>query len=139
MNYYDISVNCWYIWGSFDHFYMEAIDILISNIDRLCQERGWKRYHLAKKMGVKAESLSRSLSGQPRINTVEKIAKALDVSIKSLFEDPVAIEGFVSVNGKLHRINSRAEFERAVKEAPGITSDFTLTSTEDDYMGDLPF
>ena len=136
MNYYDISVNCWYIWGSFDHFHMEAIDILISNIDRLCQERGWKRYHLAKKMGVKAESLSRSLSGQPRINTVEKIAKALDVSIKSLFEDPDAIDGFVSVRGQVHRINSFEEFQRIVANRPRI--EFTFDSEPDDNGG-LPF
>lgn len=136
MNYYDISVNCWYIWGSFDHFYMEAIDILISNIDRLCQERGWKRYHLAKKMGVKAESLSRSLSGQPRINTVEKIAKALDVSIKSLFEDPDAIDGFVSVRGQVHRINSFEEFLRIVANRPKI--EFTMNS-EPEENGELPF
>lgn len=136
MNYYDISVNCWYIWGSFDHFYMEAIDILISNIDRLCQERGWKRYHLAKKMGVKAESLSRSLSGQPRINTVEKIAKALDVSIKSLFEDPDAIDGFVSVRGQVHRINSFEEFQRIVANRPKIELSFDSEPEED---GGLPF
>lgn len=136
MNYYDISVNCWYIWGSFDHFYMEAIDILISNIDRLCQERGWKRYHLAKKMGVKAESLSRSLSGQPRINTVEKIAKALDVSIKSLFEDPDAIDGFVSVRGQVHRINSFEEFQRIVANRPKI--EFIMDSEAEEDEG-LPF
>lgn len=115
---------------------MEAIDILISNIDRLCQERGWKRYHLAKKMGVKAESLSRSLSGQPRINTVEKIAKALDVSIKSLFEDPDAIDGFVSVRGQVHRINSFEEFQRIVANRPRI--EFTFDSEPDDNGG-LPF
>ncbi len=85
------------------------------------------------------ESLSRSLYGLPRIDTIEKIAKALDVSIKSLFEDPVAIEGFVSVGGrKVQRFNSREEFEQLVKESrPKLN--FTLTSTEDEDMGDLPF
>ncbi len=74
-----------------------------------------------------------------KIDTIEKIAKALDVSIKSLFEDPVAIEGFVSVGGhKVQRFNSVKEFERIVKE-PRPKLNFTLTSTEDDDMGDLPF
>ena len=95
---------------------MDAIEILVSNVDRLCLERGWKRKNLAKKMGVKAESLSRSLNGLPRIDTIEKIAKALDVSIKSLFDDPDAIEGFVSVRGKPYHINSYEEFEKIVKE-----------------------
>ena len=118
---------------------MDAKDILVFNVDRLCQEKGWKHFHLARKMGVKPESLSRSLNGLPRIDTIEKIAKALDVSIKSLFEDPVAIEGFVSVGGrKVQRFNSVKEFERIVKE-PHPKLNFTLTSTEEDDTGDLPF
>ena len=118
---------------------MDAREILVANVDRLCHEKGWKHFHLARKMGVKPESLSRSLNGLPRIDTIEKIAKALDVSIKSLFEDPVAVEGFVSVNGgNVQRFNSVKEFERIVKDSrPKI--DFTLTSTGDDDEGDLPF
>ncbi|MBQ8061109.1 MAG: helix-turn-helix transcriptional regulator [Bacteroidales bacterium] len=119
---------------------MDARDILVANVDRLCREKGWKHFHLARKMGVKPESLSRSLNGLPRIDTIEKIAKALDVSIKSLFEDPDAIEGFVSVRGKLHRINSRAEFERAVKESrPKMEVHWTSTSDDGDDDGGLPF
>lgn len=118
---------------------MDARDILVANVDRLCHEKGWKHFHLARRMGVKPESLSRSLNGLPRIDTIEKIAKALDVSIKSLFEDPVAIEGFVSVGGrKVQRFNSVKEFERIVKE-PRPKLNFTLTSTEEDDTGDLPF
>ena len=119
---------------------MDARDILVANVDRLCHEKGWKHFHLARRMGVKPESLSRSLNGLPRIDTIEKIAKALDVSIKSLFEDPVAIEGFVSVNGKLHRINSRAEFERVVKESrPKMEVHWTSTSNDSDDDVGLPF
>lgn len=117
---------------------MDARDILVANVDRLCHEKGWKHFHLARRMGVKPESLSRSLNGLPRIDTIEKIAKALDVSIKSLFEDPVAIEGFVSVEGKVQRFNSREEFERIVNRHRQKMN-FTLTSTEDDDEDDMPF
>ena len=117
---------------------MDAIDILVSNVDRLCQERGWKRKDLANKMGIKAESLSRSLNGSPRIDTIEKIAKALDVSVKSLFDDPDAIDGFVSVRGKVHRINSKEEFEKIVKDSrPKINLTISSISSIDD--GGLPF
>lgn len=95
---------------------MNATEILTSNIDRLCQERKWKRKDLAKAMGVQAESLSRSLNGSPRLDTVEKIAKALNVSIKSLFDNPDAIEGFVLLNGKPHHFNSLQEFAAIEKE-----------------------
>jgi len=119
-------------------YIMDARDILVANVDRLCHEKGWKHFHLARKMGVKPESLSRSLNGLPRIDTIEKIAKALDVSIKSLFEDPVAIEGFVSVGGKVQRFNSVKEFERIVKE-PRPKLNFTLTSTENDDEDGMAF
>lgn len=115
---------------------MDARDILVANVDRLCHEKGWKHFHLARKMGVKPESLSRSLNGLPRIDTIEKIAKALDVSIKSLFEDPIAIEGFVSVGCKVQRFNSVKEFDGIVN-GPRPKMNFTLTSTEEDDS--LPF
>ncbi len=71
-----------------------------------------------------------------KIDTIEKIAKALDVSVKSLFEDPVAIEGFVSVGGKVQRFNSVKEFERIVKDSRP-TLEFDVFSIIDDE--DLPF
>ena len=118
---------------------MDARETLVANVDRLCEIRNLKHYHLARKMGVKPESLSRSLNGLPRIDTIEKIAKALDVSIKSLFEDPDKIDGFVSVWGKVHRINSLEELKRIVEDSrPKV--DFTLTSTDgDDAKDELPF
>ena len=74
---------------------MDTKEILIKNIDMLCYERKWNRRALAKKMGIMEASLSRSLNGNPTLETLEKIAKALDVSIKSLFNDPADFEGFV--------------------------------------------
>ena len=136
MKLFDISVNCWYFAVFFDHFNMDAIEVLVSNIDRLCNERSWKRRNLAKAMGVKAESLSRSLNGQPRLDTIEKIAKALNVSIKSLFDDPVAVEGFVSVGGMVQRFNPREEFERIVESRPKLTMTLRSSSDEDE---ELPF
>ena len=119
------------------NYIMDAREILVANVDRLCREKGWKHFHLARRMGVKPESLSRSLNGLPRIDTIEKIAKALDVSIKSLFEDPVAVEGFVSVNGgNVQRFNSVKEFERIVKDSRP-TLDFDVSSIIDDE--DLAF
>jgi len=106
---------------------MDEKELLIRNVDRICQEKKWKRRDLAKKMGAMEESLSRSLNGNPSLRTLSKIAKALDVSIKSLFDDPDAIEGFVSVRGKVHRINSKEEFEKVVKDSRPILN-ITISS-----------
>ena len=114
---------------------MNATEILVSNVDRLCREQKLRRMDLAKKMGVEEASLSRSLRYSPRLDTVEKIAKALNVSIKSLFEDPDKIDGFVSVRGKTYRINSLDEFVKIVNDSrPNIN--FTITNISED---ELPF
>lgn len=88
---------------------MDAKELLIKNIDMLCDERKWNRRSLAKKMGIMEASLSRSLNGNPTLETLEKIAKALDVSIKSLFNDPANVEGFILLNGKPYHFNSKEE------------------------------
>lgn len=99
---------------------MDIKEILINNIDFLCRERKWTRRDLAKKMGIMEASLSRSLKGNPTLETLEKIAKALDVSIKSLFDDPDDIEGFILLHGHPYRFNSNTELsaiqQRITKE-----------------------
>ena len=37
------------------------------------------------------------------------MAKALDVSIKSLFDDPNDVEGFILLNGKYYHFNNNDE------------------------------
>lgn len=102
----DICVN-FYIFA--EKIKMEIKELLINNIDYLCRERKWTRRDLARKMGIMEASLSRSLKGNPTLGTLEKIAKALDVSIKSLFDDPADVEGFILLNGKPYHFNSREE------------------------------
>lgn len=97
---------------------MDAKELLIKNIDMLCYERKWNRRSLAKKMGIMEASLSRSLNGNPTLETLEKIAKALDVSIKSLFSDPSDIEGFILLKGKAYHFNSQAELQTIQQSFP---------------------
>lgn len=101
---------------------MDTKELLISNIDRLCAERKWNRRTLAKKIGVLEASLSRSLNGNPTLETLEKIAKALDVSIKSLFQDPNDIEGFILLRGKPYHFNSKDELDNLERHTPSIIS-----------------
>ncbi|MBP5334078.1 MAG: helix-turn-helix transcriptional regulator [Bacteroidales bacterium] len=98
---------------------MDIKEILINNIDFLCRERKWTRRDLAKKMGIMEASLSRSLKGNPTLETLEKIAKALDVSIKSLFNDPADVEGFILLNGKAYHFNSKEEFNNVANLGAG--------------------
>lgn len=57
-------------------------------VKELLKEKGMTAKELAKKMGVSEGALSKSLSGNPTIGTLEKIASALGVTIQELFEPP---------------------------------------------------
>ena len=71
--------------------------ILAENIKRLCKEQGKQLKDLAASMGIDPASLNRAMYGNARLDTIEKIANALGVSIKSLFEqvDDEKVEGYI--------------------------------------------
>lgn len=61
------------------------MDKTLSNqVKNLCQERGMTLKELAEKMGIKPESLSRALNGNPQLSTLENIANALGVEVADL-------------------------------------------------------
>lgn len=64
---------------------------------------------LAGKMEVDPAALNRALSGNCRLDTMQKIATALGVSLKSLFEPLDDVEGFIRIHGMVFQFNSREE------------------------------
>ena len=54
-------------------------------IKEILKERGQTQKDLALKMGVAEISLSRSINGNPSLETLQKIADALEVEISELF------------------------------------------------------
>lgn len=85
--------------------------ILSLNVKRLCKEQGKQQKDLALEMGIDPASLTRALNGNARLDTIEKIALALHVNIKSLFDpiDEEAVEGYVKIRGRIYQFNSREE------------------------------
>jgi len=58
-------------------------------IKELCKKRGISQKELADKLGISDISLNKTLRGEyPQLQTLEKIANALGVSIGELFELP---------------------------------------------------
>ena len=86
--------------------------ILADNVKRLCKEQGKQMKDLATDMGIDPASLTRALNGNARLDTVQKIATALGVSVKSLFEPLDDVEGFIRIRGKAYQFNSRAELDK---------------------------
>ena len=86
--------------------------ILADNVRRLCKEQGKQMKDLAADMGIDPASLTRALNGNARLDTVQKIATALGVSMKSLFEPQDDVEGFIRIRDNVYQFNSRAELDR---------------------------
>ena len=83
--------------------------ILADNVRRICKAQGKQMKDLAADMGIDPASLTRALNGNARFDTVQKIATALGVSMKSLFEPLDDVEGFIRICGKVYQFNSREE------------------------------
>ena len=90
------------------------MDILAENIKRLCKQQKKQLKELAADMEIDPASLNRAMYGNARLDTIAKMASALSVSIKSLF-DPIdndEVEGYIKVKGKIYQFNSREELNK---------------------------
>ena len=75
------------------------------------------RAELAKAVGITAPSLTNALKGNPQLDTIQKIADALGVSVASLFEEKkkqTGIDGYISVNGAITHFHSEEELQNAL-------------------------
>ena len=93
-------------------------NILSQNVRRICKERKLTMKELARQMGVDPAALTRALSGNARLDTIQKMATSLEVSLKSLFEPQDDVEGFIRVRGRVYQFNSREELERILSDSP---------------------
>lgn len=89
--------------------------ILADNVRRICKEQGKQMKDLAADMGIDPASLTRALNGNARLDTIEKIANALGVSMKSLFEPLDDVEGYIRIKGKVYQFNSKNELAKLIK------------------------
>lgn len=96
--------------------------ILADNVRRICKERGKQMKDLAADMGIDPASLTRALNGNARLDTIEKIATALGVSMKSLFEPLDDVEGYIRIRGKVYQFNSRSELEHLLSTSSNVAS-----------------
>ena len=84
---------------------------MADNVRRICKGQGKQMKDLAASMGIDPASLTRALNGNPRLDTVQKIATALGVSIKSLFGGLDDVGGYIRIRGKVYQFNSKKELD----------------------------
>ena len=94
------------------------MDILAENIKRLCKLRKKQLKNLASDMEIDPASLNRAMYGNARLDTIQKMASALGVSIRTLFEplDDDEVEGYIKIRGKIYQFNSREELYRILRK-----------------------
>lgn len=88
-------------------------------IKELCQSKGITQKELADKMGISDISLNKTLRGDyPQLQTLERIANALEVDITELFMRNTAdseVNGYVKVKGTLYEVHSFEDLEKLIK------------------------
>ena len=81
-------------------------------ITEICKERGVTQKQLSKTIGMSEVGLSKSINGNPTLETLIKIAESLEVPITELFAAKEPIYGIIVVNGVTYRIET---FEQLVR------------------------
>lgn len=84
-------------------------NLLSQNVRRICKERKIQLKELATKMGVDPAALTRALNGNARLDTMQKMATALGVSMKSLYEPLDDVEGYIRIGEQVYQFNSKQE------------------------------
>jgi hypothetical protein len=84
------------------------------SVKEVCKEKGLTIQDLADKMEMKRESLSRAINGNPTLETLERIANALEVDITELFAPSSSdgIIGVIRIRDTNYNINSVPDLSR---------------------------
>lgn len=87
-------------------------------VKELCTEQGITLKELSEKMGIKPESLSRALNGNPQLSTLENIAKTLEIGVAELLTggrsyEPLTYDftAMVVKNGETYLFHSESELK----------------------------
>ncbi|MEA1784726.1 helix-turn-helix transcriptional regulator [Arenibacter sp. GZD96] len=84
-----------------------------NKIKYFLRKKDMKQFELADKLGIKKETLSRIINGNPTIQSIKDIADALDVEVVELFESK-GPNGFIEYNGTNHPIRSFSDLNELV-------------------------
>ena len=97
---------------------LKSKDVL--RIDELLQSKGISKTDFADRLGVNRQTLYSFLNRNITLETIIKIAEALDVQVWELFSDPSEphqndLDGFVEYRGTIYRISTVDDLESLLK------------------------
>lgn len=84
------------------------------NVKKVIKEKGLSVQEVADRMNISRVGLSQHINGNPSVEVLERIAEALNVSIKELFTDD-GVSGFIKIHGQVHEINSIKDLKHIIE------------------------
>ena len=94
---------------------LKCIDMKL-RVKEICKEKGITMESLSDLLKITPNTLTRNVNGNPTIETLEKMASALEIQITELFERPkTGFTALVDSNGALYRANSIEELESIIE------------------------
>lgn len=90
----------------------------VLRIKEVCKEKGVKVMDLSTMIGVSQTNTSNIINGKvnPSLETLEKIASALNVRITELFEEPTSINGYIELDGTIHKVTSKDDIKKLAEK-----------------------
>ena len=82
----------------------------------ICKQAGITQKELAERIGLSAVGLSKAINGNPTKDTLEKIANALNVRITELFEEPTNINGYIELDGTIHKVSTKEDIKKLAEK-----------------------
>ena len=75
-------------------------------VKEICKSKGLLMEDLAQKLGVTRITLTRNINGNPTVETLEKIASALNVPVTELFEQNSGFTALIDNKGTLYKADN---------------------------------
>lgn len=87
-------------------------------IKKIIKEKGLSVQEIAEKMGISRVTLSQHLNGNPTVQILQRIAEAIGVSVKELFDDESGnkLTAFIDYEGEYYKAYTIEELEEIVKK-----------------------
>lgn len=107
-------------------------------VKELLEERGISMQDFAASIGIVRETLTRTLKGNPRYDTLKAIADGLGMTVPELFvprkgiklEEQV-INGYIEIGNEIHAVRNREQYVGLMNKIDGIVHITSFKHEED--------
>lgn len=86
-------------------------------VKEVLKNKGMTQVELANSLNISVVGLNKIINGNPTIETLQKMAYAMNVEVRDLFNVPKnAVNGFIEYENTIHRIYSKADLENLLQK-----------------------